>query len=616
MKTKIELGEELKRQESKNSYQKAARATPEGREKKRTNDAAWARKRRSQQGKDRKIAVLDFETDPFGEAEEILPFTCCIYSPDLGHKVFWSLDHHELLQEIVDFLESLTEKYLIYAHNGGNFDWKFLSKYIRGSIDFREKTIMKANLCGHEIRDSYFLLPVPLSAIQKDEFDYKKMIRTRREKYKDEIIKYMCNDCTYTYNAIKKFIDTYGLKLTVGQASLAECRKVVKIERLSEACDEEYRTYFFGGKVDMLQGAGRFEGDYYMYDVNSMYPYVMAYIKHPLGSCDEIRTKGGPNEHTYFLEIECTNNKALVRRDKNGLTSDYENGTFFTTIHEYNVALKFGKIRDVVIKKMYDFYNVGTLEDFVLPLYEKRKAIKKQRKLEPTNIELVWEETNIKLILNAAFGKQAQNPRDYVETYMTDKGEYPPDDAGRGEGLWGVIGVDGDSEPNLSTPYFDLWERPNPGKRFNNVALAASITGASRAKLNEAIFQADDPIYCDTDSIICKKLNNVEIHGENLGAWKLEHHFNEVLIAGKKMYACRYTENGVTIGKPKIRHKGISKLNGLSWEDFEKIVDKNESIRKEALAPNIKITGKQVFMHRTVRVTGKRKIVKSEPDDT
>src|SRR6202020_1341429 len=123
------------------------------------------------------------------------------------------------------------------------------------------------------------------------------------------------------------------------------------------------------------------------------------------------------------------------------------------------------------------------------------------------------------------------------------------------------------SFPCERTDDFLVWSKPSPGRRYNNVATAASITGAARAVLLEAIQNSVDPIYCDTDSLICKSLSGVQIHKSILGTWDLEAEFDRVIIAGKKTYACEV--RGYPDGhdkRIKVRAKGGS---GLKWPDFE-----------------------------------------------
>jgi DNA polymerase elongation subunit (family B) len=590
--------------------QKAAydkwRANPNNRAKRNIIHSEYKKNVRANKRAAKKLAVLDFETDPFDFTRpdlEIEPFACDVYSPELGHNVFWASDSVKLIAQITTFLASVEDEHVIYAHNGGKFDWLFFLRHIKGEATFKGRALMKATLCGHEIRDSMHIIPAPLAAVQKDVFDYSKLKRGTREVHKNAIIKYMMNDCEFLYANVQAFRAEHGMAISIGQASITACRKVVKTGRTTDAQDEKMRAYYYGGLVDCIQGYGEFLGDYKLYDVNSMYPAVMAQVKHPLDTEYEVRTKGYPTDDTYFITLECKNERALVgRTEDKKLSTRAKSGVFHTTIHEFNNAIKHGKLSDIKIIKMYDYFNVGTFADFILPIYAERQQLKAHCQANPDDIAAKRRELILKLLMNNCYGKYAQNSRKFKEVYLTEPETYPPDNVGRGEGFWGDIG-DGQCEPSVINDAYWMWERPNPGKHFNNVGIAASITGAARAKLIDAIFQASDPVYCDTDSLICKELRGVEIDKTKLGCWGLEASFNEVLIGGKKLYACRQVINGEVIGKPKIRHKGVSHRNGLTWEQMRDIVVNGAAIPKTNFAPTLKRDGSQVYETRTIKRT-------------
>jgi DNA polymerase elongation subunit (family B) len=161
---------------------------------------------------------------------------------------------------------------------------------------------------------------------------------------------------------------------------------------------------------------------------------------------------------------------------------------------------------------------------------------------------------------------------------------------------WGDI-------PKFRNGSYAIWERPAPGFRFNNVATAASITGAARAVLLEAIQNADDPIYCDTDSLICRDLKNTRLHKTELGAWDTEKELDEVLIAGKKTYA--YKVAGLPDGHKDriiVRSKGAS---DRTWQDVERMIA-GETIDAIAKGPTLTKYGTQMYMRRALRATTPR----------
>jgi hypothetical protein len=113
-----------------------------------------------------------------------------------------------------------------------------------------------------------------------------------------------------------------------------------------------------------------------------------------------------------------------------------------------------------------------------------------------------------------------------------------------------------------------------------------------------AIAGATDPIYCDTDSLICRSISGVDIHPSELGAWDLEAEYSEVIVLGKKLYGCKTIGQE---GKNKIRSKGVS---GLEWSHLEKMLV-GEIVTMTNKAPTFEKTGRQYYMTRNIRATAK-----------
>jgi hypothetical protein len=209
------------------------------------------------------------------------------------------------------------------------------------------------------------------------------------------------------------------------------------------------------------------------------------------------------------------------------------------------------------------------------------------------------EDIFTKFLLNNSYGKFAMNPRRFKDHYFTDHNAERPE------------GYEEQQSPVFRCPDYDVWERPAPRKNFNNVATAASITGVARTILLKAICSAVDPIYCDTDSLICRSIANVEISDTKLGAWKLEDEFDEVAIAGKKLYACRSYGKAGHSDKIKVRSKGVRE-GALGWSDILHLLD-NEIIAGQeqpvtidviaSFAPAFRKDQSQHYIPRSVRRT-------------
>lgn len=557
------------------------------------------------------IAILDFETDPFDNTkpdEKIYPFCAVLYSDDFEPIIIWELDHNKFVDCVIAAIENLPKAYTIYAHNGGKFDYMFLLHKMRGFVQFKGRGLMTATIGLCELRDSFHIIPERLANWQKDDFDYTMLYKKNRLKNKQAIITYCINDCKYLLDIVKSFVKNHGFKLSIGQAAISQLRKHYNVARISEYQDGGtdgklgLRQYFFGGRVECLAGRGKFFGNYKLFDVNSMYPAVMANCRHPIGN-EYAPRKGEPSSYTAFVRLSCRNYGALVKRGEAGeTTADVERGIFTISKFEYDTALKYDLIEDVEIIECIDCNEFSDFSKFVIPLYENRLSTKALLKTLPQGSrdynEAKKDDIFYKLLLNNCYGKFAQNPRRFRERFISDIGERPPqlrDDPVQ----WPEL-------PSAENGEYAIWERESRPWRFFNVGTGASITGAARAVLLEAIQNADDPIYCDTDSIICRDLRNVEIDPVKLGAWDIEAEFDEVIIAGKKMYACR-TNDPVGYGPhlPKVKSKGVA---GLKWDDMQRLLDEQVSeayrhVIKTARGVTLTNDGRQHYMKRKVRAT-------------
>lgn len=610
---------------------------------------------RSKKSKDKKsasrrehIAVLDFETEPFDNKTQrrVYPFTACLYSDHFAPVILWESHFPTFVEKLMKIIIDLPGEYTIYAHNGGRFDFMYLISKMRGQISFKGRSIMAAKIGNHHLRDSFHLIPEKLAAYQKEVFDYSKNMADRREAHKDEIIRYMVSDCVYLLDLVKKFVGDFGLKLSIGQAAMCELKKIYPdTGKFTDGWDALIREYFFGGRVECIRGKGTFDGDYKLIDLNSAYPAAMAFKRHPVGAPETYHYRAGPpSNDTVFIDLTCRNNGALVGRTDEGETSArIPYGRFKTTIWEYETALKCGLISDVQVHYSLDCPVRTDFSQFILPLYEKRIALKqfmddlkKQgQQLSQAFIEAKKDDMFYKFLLNNSYGKWAQNPRRFKEHYITDPGELPPaswfkstvknkkqltqqlasaDESAHAAIIMGQVPSEF-ALPSFESDQYHIWSKPCPAFTFNNVGTAASITGAVRATLLEAIHNSIDPIYCDTDSIICKGWRGLHMDKTALGAWDLEDEFTSVVIAGKKLYAPVYKS-----AKPRtpqqlqdgmspdwiVKSKGAS---GITLAELVSIVNVDgASIEKTNKGPTLDRFGNQYYLTRKIRATAQKEV--------
>lgn len=529
----------------------------------------------------KKIATLDIETDPFKNGRIPKPF-CCGIKTESEYIDYWG---DNCLHGFINYIEELTEPHLIYAHNGGKFDFWFL--YYIGLLENPVKIIngriVSAKIGIHELRDSYAIMPIPLAAYKKDDMDYSKLEKEKREKHKKEILKYLKADCEYLYELVNEFIERFGINLTIGGTAIKKLIEYHPFERTNESHDEKYRPFYYGGRVQFFE-SGILEGNFKVYDVNSMYPFVMSEKYHPASDefifTDDINdlTKKGylkdyPKHHPFFIEFEGFSDGACPMRYDGKLNFPTMNGQFKITSHELQTGLKHGLIQIDKVLGIWIPQQIMKFNRFVNH-YIKEKIDCKQNNDKAG-------ELFAKLMLNSSYGKTGQNPDNFFDYHIRKEGEEIPD-----LDTWEIY---------INHPRFEIWRKHSEFKTYYNVAIAASITGAARAVLLDALAQAKRPVYCDTDSIICEELNGQTIDKYQLGAWDCEAEGKILAIAGKKLYAL-FKNRPIKKDCVKLATKGAR----LKPHEIVKIA-KGERIKWKNDAPNFKLDGQVKFVERYIR---------------
>jgi hypothetical protein len=249
------------------------------------------------------IAVVDTETDPFSQGLVVKPF-CLGFDTGDRYVEFWGDD---CVEQFFAYLATQTAEgyeFIIYAHNGGKFDFYFFLPYLDAEQSplIMGGRLVKIMFQGQEFRDSFAIIPQALGAYQKDEIDYSKFTRDRREKHKAEILRYMRSDCAYTRELITGFHDMFGDKLTIASASLPMLNSFTGFERIKgDGFDERFRAYYYGGRNQCFETGylrPRNAAGFYVYDRNSMYPAVMRDELHPISNRPELQTSNRPKTPT------------------------------------------------------------------------------------------------------------------------------------------------------------------------------------------------------------------------------------------------------------------------------------------------------------------------------
>ncbi len=301
--------------------------------------------------KSKKLAVMDFETDPFKHGRNPVPFSFGFYDGE-NYVEYWGDDS---IEQFIRVIDDYREPLLIYAHNGGKFDFLYFIKYFSENIRIINGRVVEGHIGIHTLRDSYAILPMPLSDYRKDDIDYDKLEKKCREQHKIEILSYQKTDCIALFELISAFWKEFGDVLTIGSAAMRELKKFHKFDTGGATYDKFFREYYFGGRSQCFE-TGIINDDIKIYDVNSMYPHVMHSKLHPVGTEHIYNTR--VNNKTSFVMFEGENYNALPIRTKTGLNFNVPRGTFKTSIHEFNIGLETKTIKPKKIIHTVEFKQI------------------------------------------------------------------------------------------------------------------------------------------------------------------------------------------------------------------------------------------------------------------
>lgn len=508
------------------------------------------------------IAALDIETTPgrYGQTPE--PICVCIKSDDLRFAVkFWG---ESCIDDASKFLASQKVKGRLLAHNGGKFDFGYFvhdpgKKRVVGS------RLLTSSVTGWATFDTMLLMPTGLKNLghgleSKGEMrlDWHSLSATPEQQ--EYILTYCLQDCDVLLKAYQRFC-----KVFTGDENKA-CKDTAASNAFKalKACypnahptawtttkeyDDKIRPFYHGGIVNTFGPARDITGEFTMVDANSMYPAAMKNYKHPCSNrFVEVEnpklTKDGYLQkfgaHLFFVEFEGYSTVLPHVKETGGLEYGVH-GIYRVTGHELQAAIRHNFVRiDRVISAMV-WQDTQSYGEFVDEYYSMRQTAKKAGNPE----EYVY-----KIVLNSAYGKFGQDPENYSEVEFLLPGDTPENDPAFTD--WTRVGKTDDG-------FNVIWERTKiiqqNDRAFVNVGTAASITGAARACLIDAIgavISAGGVVhYCDTDSITFEGMATMKLGGL-LGEWKIESELKRLVIAGPKLYAFEDTES-----KFKIAAKGV-----------------------------------------------------------
>jgi hypothetical protein len=525
----------------------------------------------------RKITVADSETDPFKYGRIPEPFLWGFYDGE-------TFEHFATTAAFMEYLERRDDEIICYVHNGGKFDFFFLAEYLEElePLTVINGRLTKFRIGNVEFRDSFTILPVPLAEHDKGTIDYKWFESDRRAEHMPAIIDYLYRDCVSLYQFVMRYLDEFGLNLTLASGALTCWAKLTGIPK-PETSQDYYQTFapfYYGGRVECFQ-SGMIERPFTVADINSAYPYAMTY-RHPWGALyDDHSCKIPDDEETCkrsFIRLRARSYGAFpYRTEKGALTfpNDGEVREFFITGWEYIAALETASLWLMQVLQVYTFIETIEFNSYVSHFYA-QKALAKESGDKAGY-------TLAKLHLTNLYGKFGANPAEYEE-FKTCHPQF----------ITALHETEGYDFAEMFGPLAIL-SRPisNERMRFYNVATAASVTGFVRAYLWRSLCACDGLIYCDTDSIAAENIGNQPI-GADLGEWEIEARCDRGAVGGKKLYAFHNAESGDW----KVSSKGVR----LSAAEICQIAQ-GETITYKRDAPTFSIKSGAHFIARDVKMT-------------
>jgi len=531
------------------------------------------------QGKE--IWVADSETDPFEFDVIPAPFIWGVYNGS---------DYYEFTDtdKFVDFVS--TKEIILYAHNGGKFDWHFISHRFEPHTPLLiiAGRIAKFNIGKCEFRDSINIYSKPLSAFAKETFDYNKMHYSVRAEYMDEIRKYLRSDCENLYALVTGFIESYGLHITTASAAMKfwQMRLKNKVPRSDEFFYNDFSRFYYGGRVQCFE-QGDLKVQALSADINSAYPDAMM-REHPYGllyaAADDAPTVSSDKWGPMFFDIECNSRGAFGYRGTNGTLYYPDDGTiriYHVTGWELLAALDTDTIDKLKILQHFEFMELKSFSEYITYFWNVRKEYKAAGDIHGSDFA--------KLMTNSLYGKFAANPNRYKDNILVPRNEFFD------EGIH--LLEDGESWKEFREWVIVHKNQDEKAKKFFNLATAASITGFVRAKLWRAVCNCKRPIYCDTDSICAESFGDDVTLSSELGDWGIEYKYNRVIVCGKKLYAFRKVGR---LADDEKRWKIASKGARLNEKDLIKIAA-GKTITFRSNVPTFSIAKSQpTFMERNI----------------
>jgi len=469
-----------------------------------------------------------------------------------GSKVLTHISDNEPNTAFVEWLlDNLNDGDILFAHNGGKYDFLFLFQFIQErKVKIRDIKVIHASVVMLKIeynnkvlefRDSFALLPVSLKNLTIDyDVEHKKLQMDYNLGIGDARFKeYFRNDLMGLYEVLeqsRELLNSYTIAQATMKNYLTNFYKQ-KISNYSFKIDNLFRNGYYGGRVEIFKMRGE---NLHYYDINSLYPSVMYESEYPLIASNNIEYV---NEYVrnrlgyYFVKVSVPDNDyipLLPYRDKEGKLL-FPQGTWQGWYYspEIEKALQLGY--SIKVYRGYVFKHTGYIfRDFVNHYYDIKKHSTGAKRFIA------------KLMLNSLYGKFGQHRE--LDTFEVSE-----------------------DSPYMYLPYLNLARvKTISYAKYIHSEIAGLITSYARLKLYSLFERAgkENIYYCDTDSIITSRELSTS---DALGDIKNEDNIKTFIAINPKVYAYITTDNSKIV----IKAKGLD-AKALKYQDFENALYKGD----------------------------------------
>jgi len=335
----------------------------------------------------------------------------------------------------------------------------------------------------------------------------------------------------------------------------------IYIHNNKQAIDLERESYK-GGRVECFFLGVLKNANYYLLDVNSLYPYVMRNNLYPV-KYKKISHKVTPKTLGVSLKTNAVTAQVLIDTDEPVYAVRRERctfpvGRFWTTLTTPELKYAFAKGHIVQVGDCVIYEQENIFKSYVDKVYKMRQQFKAAGNRE--------FEQFCKYLMNKLYGKFGQKGENWQKI-----GDCP----GEPDREELVFNMNGKRVTKLRYLLGQLFTMTGVGECFDSFpAIAAHVTGYARMYLWSLMQKAGwgNYFYCDTDSLIVNRvgLDNLldTMSPTKLGYLKIDDTVKTVTIRGLKDYST--ATKTVTKG---IRKNAVKLSDGVysqeKWPSFK-----------------------------------------------